>query len=45
MFKGFKGKMTTHWLEAYEVDTIYDSDSVKIEAIDVYQASLVVNGH
>jgi hypothetical protein len=44
-FKTFKGKITTHWLGPYEVDTIYDNGDVKIKTIDDGQVSFVVNGH
>jgi hypothetical protein len=33
-FKNFKGKLSTIWLGPYEVDTIYDNGSVKINTID-----------
>ena len=33
-FKNFKGKFNTHWLDRYEVETIFDNGSVKIKTID-----------
>jgi hypothetical protein len=33
-FKFFKGKLSTRWLGPYEVDTLYDNDSIKIKTID-----------
>jgi hypothetical protein len=44
-FKIFKGKLTTHWLDPYEVDTAYDNGAIKIKTIDDGQVSFVVNGH
>jgi hypothetical protein len=33
-FKSFKGKLSTRWLGPYEVDTVYDNGSIKINTID-----------
>jgi hypothetical protein len=44
-FKNFKGKLTTHWLGPYKVDTVYDNGAINIKTIDDGQVSFVVNGH
>jgi hypothetical protein len=44
-FKKFKGKLTTHWLGPYKIDTIYDNGSIRIKTIDEHQTPLLVNGH
>ena len=44
-FKNFKGKLTTHWMGPYEIDTVYDNSSIKIKTIDKQQTPLLVNGH
>jgi hypothetical protein len=45
LFKTFKGKLTTHRLGTYEVDTVYENGVVKIKTINDGQVSFVVNGH
>jgi hypothetical protein len=44
-FKNFKGKLSTRWLGPYEVDTVYNNGSVKINTIDENHTSFVMNGH
>ena len=44
-YKTFKGKLTTRWLGPYEVETVFDNGSVRINTIDDSQNSFVVNGH
>ena len=44
-FKNFKGKLTTHWMGSYKIDTIYDNGSIRIKTIDEQQTPLLVNGH
>jgi hypothetical protein len=44
-FKNFKGKLTTHWLGPYNIDTIYDNGSIRIKEINRHQTPLLVNGH
>ena len=44
-FNNFKGKLSTRWLGPYEVDTVYDNGSVKINTIDENQASFFMNRH
>ena len=44
-FKNFKGKLTTHWMGPYKIDTVYDNGSIKIKTIDEQQTLLLVNGH
>jgi hypothetical protein len=44
-FKNFKGKLTTHWMGPYEIDTIYDNGSIRIKTIDEQKTPLLVNGH
>jgi hypothetical protein len=44
-FNNFKGKLTTHWMGPYEIDTIYDNVSIRIKTIDEHQTPLLVNGH
>ncbi|CAF4346064.1 unnamed protein product [Adineta steineri] len=44
-FKDFKGKFTTHWLGPYEIQEVFDNDSVRIKTIDEEEASFLVNGH
>jgi hypothetical protein len=43
-FKNFKGKLTTHWMGPYEIDTVYDIGSIRIKTIDEQQTPLLVNG-
>jgi hypothetical protein len=44
-FKTFKGKLTTHWLGPYEVDTVYENGAVKIKTMTMEKSPFVVNGH
>jgi hypothetical protein len=44
-FKNFKGKLSTIWMEPYEVDIVYENGAVRIKTINENQISLVVNGH
>jgi hypothetical protein len=44
-FKIFKGKLSTHWLGPYEIETIFYNGSVKIKTIDEEGISFLVNGH
>jgi hypothetical protein len=43
-FKNLKGKLTTHWMGPYEIDTIYENGSIRIKKIDEQQTRLLVNG-
>jgi hypothetical protein len=44
-FKNLKGKLTTRWMGPYEIDTIYDNGSIRINTIDEQQTPLLVNVH
>ena len=44
-FKNFKGKLSTRWMGPYEVDTIYENGSVRINTVDENQTPFVVNGN
>ena len=44
-FKNFKGKLQTHWLGPYEIETIYDNGIVWIKTINGEGTLLMANGH
>ena len=44
-FKNFKGKLTTHYMGPYKIDTVYDNGSIRIKKIDRHQTPLLMNGH
>ena len=44
-FKKFKGKLHTHWLGPYEIETVYDNGIVRIKTIDGEGTLLMANGH
>jgi hypothetical protein len=44
-FKNFKGKLTTLWMEPYEIDIVYDNDLIRINTINEHQKPLLVNDH
>jgi hypothetical protein len=45
MFKFFKEKISTRWLGAYVIETIFYNGSVKIKTINVEGISFLVNGN
>ena len=44
-FKKFKGNLTTHWLDPFEIVIDFDNGSVKIKTIEGSEVSFIVNGH
>ena len=40
----FKGKLCTIWLGSYKVDTVFDNETVRLNAIDEQQIPLFSNG-
>ena len=44
-FKDFKGKLCTRWMGPYEVDVVFDNETVRLVTIDDTRASFIINGH
>ena len=44
-FKDFKGKLCSHWIGPYEVDTFFDNGTVRLVTIDDTHASFIINEH
>ena len=44
-FKDFRGKLTTRYLDPYEVEQVFDNGLVIIRTIDDEKESFLVNGH
>lgn len=44
-FKDFQGKFQTHWLQPYEIETVFDNFAVRIRTIDEEKVTFLVNGH
>ena len=44
-YKDFKGKFHIRWMGPYEVDAMFDNETVRLVAIDETRTSFLVNGH
>lgn len=44
-FKYFKGKPYSKWMGPYEVDTVFDNETIRLIKIDEAHTPMIINGH